>query len=54
MLVIPGIVLALRFALINAIVVLEGAEGVSDRSFSAEVTQEKRRNTVETIVLSYS
>jgi hypothetical protein len=40
--IIPGIVLALRFALIDAIVVLEGVEGANARRLSVGMTQGKR------------
>jgi hypothetical protein len=52
-LVIPGIVLALRFALIDAIVVLEGVEGSSARNLSANLTQGKRWKILGTMILTF-
>jgi hypothetical protein len=52
-LVIPGIFLALRFALIDAVVVLEGAEGANARQLSTEMTQGKRWSILGTMVLTF-
>jgi hypothetical protein len=52
-LVIPGIVLALRFALIDAIVVLEGLEGVSARNLSVKLTKGKRWQILGTMMLTF-
>ncbi len=50
--VIPGIVLALRFALVDAVVVLEGVEGANARQLSAGMTQGKRWSILGTVVLT--
>jgi hypothetical protein len=50
--IIPGVVLALRFALIEPIVVLEGLEGARARSLSVQLTQGKRWNILGTIILT--
>jgi hypothetical protein len=52
-LIIPGVVLALRFALIDAIVVLEGVEGASARNLSVQLTQGKRWNILGTMLLTF-
>ena len=52
-LIIPGIILALRFALIDEVVVLEGVEGTKARNLSAELTQGKRWNILGTMILSF-
>ena len=51
--IVPGIVLALRFALIDAIVVLEGVEGATARNLSAISTQGKRWNILGTLILTF-
>ncbi|MBW4551195.1 MAG: hypothetical protein KME35_08815 [Aphanocapsa sp. GSE-SYN-MK-11-07L] len=51
-LIIPGVVLALRFALVDAVVVLENVEGKNARNLSARLTQGKRWNILGTIVLT--
>lgn len=51
--IIPGVVLALRFALIDAVVVLEGVEGAQARNLSAQLTQGKRWNILGTMILSF-
>jgi hypothetical protein len=52
-LIVPGIILALRFALIDAIVVLEGIEGSAARTLSAKLTQGKRWNILGTLILTF-
>lgn len=52
-LVIPGVVLALRFALIDPIVVLDDVEGSSARNLSVQLTQGKRWNILATIILTF-
>ena len=52
-LVIPGIVLALRFALIDAVVVLEGVEGANARKLSERMTQGKRWSILGTMILTF-
>jgi hypothetical protein len=52
-LIIPGIVLALRYALIDAVVVLEGVEGTTARNLSAKFTQGKRWQILGTIILTF-
>jgi hypothetical protein len=52
-LIVPGIVLSLRFALIDAVVVLEGVEGGSARNLSAKLTQGKRWDILGTIILTF-
>lgn len=52
-LIIPGVVLALRFALIDAIVVLEGVEGVSARNLSVQLTRGKRWSILGTMILTF-
>lgn len=51
--IIPGIVLALRFALIDSVVVLDGVEGVSARKLSTMLTKGKRWNIFWTIILTF-
>jgi hypothetical protein len=52
-LIIPGIVLSLRFALIDAIVVLEGLEGVSARNLSMKLTKGKEWQILGTMILTF-
>lgn len=52
-LIIPGIILALRFALIDAVVVLDGVEGGKARSLSTTLTQGKRWNILGTLTLTF-
>jgi len=51
-LVIPGIVLALRFALVDAVVILEGVEGANARKLSVRMTQGKRWSILGALVLT--
>ena len=51
--VIPGIILALRFALIDPIVVLDGLTGTSARKLSVTYTQGKRWTILWTILLTF-
>lgn len=51
--IIPGIVLALRFALIGPVVVLEGIDGQKARTRSAQLTQGKRWNILGTLILTF-
>ena len=52
-LIIPGIILSLRFALIDEIVVLEGKTGASARNLSTELTQGKRWNILGSMILAF-
>jgi hypothetical protein len=52
-LIIPGIVLALRFALTDPIVVLEDLEGGSARNLSVKLTKGKRWEILGAIILTY-
>jgi hypothetical protein len=52
-LIIPGIVLALRLALIDAVVVLDNVEGKSARNLSAKLTQGKRWNILGAMILTF-
>jgi hypothetical protein len=52
-LIIPGVILALRFALIDAIVVLEGVDGASARNLSVQLTRGKRWNILGTMILTF-
>lgn len=52
-LIIPGIILSLRFALIDSIVVLEGKTGASARNLSTELTQGKRWNILGSMILAF-
>ncbi len=52
--IIPGIILALRFALIDAVVVLEGVEGAAARNFSAQYTQGKRWNIFGAMLVTFA
>jgi len=52
LLIIPGIVLALRFAVVDSTVVLDGTSGVSARNRSATLTQGKRWNILGTMILT--
>jgi uncharacterized membrane protein len=52
-LIIPGVFLALRFALIDPIVVLEGVEGANARSLSTKLTKGKRWNIFGTMLLTF-
>ncbi len=51
--IIPGVVLALRFALIDEVVVLEGVENTNAQNLSAKLTQGKRWNILRTIILTF-
>jgi len=51
--IIPGIILALRFALVDPVVVLEGVEGASARSLSTKLTQGKRWSILGTLILTF-
>ncbi|VXD22047.1 hypothetical protein [Planktothrix paucivesiculata] len=51
--VIPGIIIALRFALIDAVVVLEGVAGKSARKLSSQLTQGKRWHILGTIIVTF-
>ena len=50
--IIPGVALALRFALIDAVVVLEGVEGTQARNLSVELTEGRRWNILGAVILS--
>jgi hypothetical protein len=52
-LIIPGIILGLRFALIDSIVVLEGLEGVSARNLSIKLTKGKRWQILGSMILTF-
>jgi len=52
-LVIPGIILSLRFALVDPVVVLEGVAGKDARNLSAELTQGKRWQILGTMILTF-
>ncbi len=52
-LIIPGVVLALRFALIDSVVVLEDIEGASARNLSIQLTKGKRWNILGTMILAF-
>ncbi|MCG9891690.1 MAG: hypothetical protein MH252_11510 [Thermosynechococcaceae cyanobacterium MS004] len=52
-LIIPGVILSLRFALIDAIVVLEGIEGSSARNLSVQLTRGKRWNILGAVILTF-
>lgn len=52
-LVVPGVVLALRFSLVDAIVVLDGVQGESARKLSVQLTQGKRWNILGTMILTF-
>jgi Uncharacterised protein family (UPF0259) len=51
--VIPGIVMALRFALIDSIVVLEDRSGVDAQARSTQLTQGKRWKILGTMTLTF-
>ena len=51
-LIIPGVFLLLRFALIDAIVVLEGLQGASARNLSVKLTQGKKWYILGTMILT--
>lgn len=51
--IVPGVILALRFALIDEIVVLEGVEGTTARNRSARLTQGKRWDILGTLILTF-
>ncbi len=50
--IIPGVFLSLRFALIDAVVVLEGVEGKRARSLSTQLTQGKKWKLLGTMILT--
>ena len=52
-LIVPGIVLALRFALIDSVVVLESVEGGPARALSAELTRGKRWTILGTMIFAF-
>ena len=52
-LIIPGVVMALRFALIDEVVVLEGTEYKNAQNLSAKLTQGKRWNILGTIIVTF-
>ncbi|MEG4624434.1 hypothetical protein Q5691_09140 [Microcoleus sp. w1-18aA5] len=51
--IVPGVILALRYALIDAAVVLEGVEGSKAQKVSANLTQGKRDKIFWTMILTY-
>jgi hypothetical protein len=51
--IVPGIILSLRFALVDAVVVLEGKEGSSARNLSTYMTQGKRWHILGSITLTF-
>lgn len=51
--IVPGVILALRYALIDAAVVLEGVEGSKAQKMSANLTQGKRWKIFWTMILTY-
>jgi hypothetical protein len=51
-LIIPGVILALRFALLDAVVVLEGVSGADARKLSARMTQGRRWSILGTLLLT--
>ncbi|MBE9115556.1 hypothetical protein IQ249_06555 [Lusitaniella coriacea LEGE 07157] len=51
--IIPGIILALRFALIDSVVVLDNVEGTSARKLSTMITKGKKWNILRTILLTF-
>ena len=51
--IIPGIILALRFALIDAVVVLDGVEGGQARNLSTKLTQAKRWSILGALTLAF-
>lgn len=51
--VVPGIVLALRYALIDAVVLLEDVEGPKARKLSVNLTEGKRWKILWTMILTY-
>jgi hypothetical protein len=53
-LIVPGVILALRFALIDEIVVLEGIEGASARNLSVQLTRGKRWNILGAVFLTFT
>jgi hypothetical protein len=50
--IIPGVFLMLRFALIDAVVVLEGIDGKRARNLSTQLTQGKKWNILGTMILA--
>lgn len=52
LLIIPGVILALRFALVDPVVVLEGTAGSQARQRSTQLTQGRRWRIAGTMVLS--
>ena len=52
-LIIPGIILALRFALVDSIVVLDKLEGGKARIQSTQMTEGKRWNILGAVALTY-
>jgi uncharacterized membrane protein len=53
LLIVPGVILALRYALIDAVVVLEGVEGSKARKLSVNLTEGKRWKIFWTMILTY-
>jgi hypothetical protein len=51
--IVPGVILALRFALVDAVVAIEGVEGTTARNLSAKLTQGKRWDILGTIILTF-
>ena len=51
--VVPGIVFALRYALIDAVVLLEDVEGPKARKLSVNLTEGKRWKILWTMILTY-
>ncbi len=52
-LIVPGVVLAIRFALVDAIVVLEGVDGAGARKLSAKLTRGKRWPILGAVMLTF-
>jgi hypothetical protein len=51
--IIPGIILSLRFALVDAVVVLEGKEGSNARNLSKQMTQGRRWQILSSITFTF-
>ncbi|MCT7969979.1 hypothetical protein NG799_27065 [Laspinema sp. D1] len=54
LLVVPGIILALRYALTDIVVTLDRMEGSQARKYSAQLTEGKRGKLLGTLIVSFS
>ncbi|AFY82430.1 hypothetical protein [Oscillatoria acuminata] len=54
LLIVPGIILALRYALTDTVVTLDRIDGANARKYSAQLTEGKRGELLGTMIISFS